>query len=398
MYNFKKFILFLLLFCTTTCFAQTTKPKPSFSINGVNIKQLLTKRVNNDYNTGIAIAVITAKDYHYYFFGKLSKTPDAPNVNKNTLFALGSLTRVFNSALVSQLAIEKKIVLNDTIKNYLSPALHPGLAVKNAAILNQWLTKQTKLSYKKILQTKILTPLQLNNTVYTLSPEQKSNVAQGYNAAEKPVSVSALTELNTTEGLYSSAGDLAKFVAANMGVWKTPLYTALQIAQQLNWQIDSKHHLFWQGGETNGFSSFIGFDTKQKLGVVVLTNADNSLYTNNLAMHILYPKLKLLPIYRSKSISQNLLKTYSGYYTVKQHTCIKISATKNALIVNVMPERNNEAFTIYPMNHKTFFSKTDNAIFHFIQDKQGNILGVELNQQGQKSTAFKLTVNHCPAI
>src|SRR3989339_222604 len=269
----------------------------SFLINGVNIKQLLTDQVKQGYSTGIAIAVVTHQNYHYYSFGKLNHSAKAPDVSQDTLFNIGSLANLFHSALVAKFALAQKVKQVSALNQ-----------------VNQQLSEQDQSSYENFLSANILMPLQLTNTTYDLSPEQVDEAAQGYDATDKSV------ETDTNDTLYSSASDLAKFLAANMGAWKTPLETALRISQQLSWQIDDTRHLFWQSSQGNGFSAFIGFDTQQQMGVIVLTNSSNSLYTNNLAMHILYPNTKLLPIHTTAKISSTILQNYEGYYSAEKNT------------------------------------------------------------------------------
>src|SRR3990167_3128954 len=70
-----------------------------------------------EYFSGIALSVY--KPGHVtknYYIGQVSHDKHSPNMNGDTLFEIGSITKSFTAAMVLQLENEKKIHLSDTLK------------------------------------------------------------------------------------------------------------------------------------------------------------------------------------------------------------------------------------------------------------------------------------------
>ena len=71
----------------------------------------------------------------------------------------------------------------------------------------------------------------------------------------------------------------AHVVAARAGAWRRTLATRrparrLPIEIALGWHIDKAHdgEIVWHNGGTGGYRTFIGFDPRARIGVVVLSN------------------------------------------------------------------------------------------------------------------------------
>jgi CubicO group peptidase (beta-lactamase class C family) len=133
------------------------------------------------------------------------------------------------------------------------------------------------------------------STRVTLSPEMMARLARGHNNKGKLVANWDLGVLVGCGGIRSTANDLLKYVAANVGLTTSPLKPLM-----LDMQVIRHHNAFdptgttrgntampWMdtgvfqppgmdllghGGGTGGYSTFIGFDKKQRRGIVVLSN------------------------------------------------------------------------------------------------------------------------------
>jgi hypothetical protein len=53
--------------------------------------------------------------------------------------------------------------------------------------------------------------------------------------------------------------------------------------------------LVWHNGGTNGYRSFVGFYSKSRIGVVVLSNAQTTAGVDDIGKHLLNARAPLLP-------------------------------------------------------------------------------------------------------
>jgi serine-type D-Ala-D-Ala carboxypeptidase/endopeptidase len=83
------------------------------------IKELINEHVDkNKTNAAIAIGFIDPNGTQFYGHGKLSNTSNA-TVNQNTIFAIGSNTKVFTTILLADMVNKGLIKLDDPIEKYL---------------------------------------------------------------------------------------------------------------------------------------------------------------------------------------------------------------------------------------------------------------------------------------
>ena len=72
----------------------------------------------NKTNAAIVIGIIDPNGTQFYSLGKLSKANNS-NVNENTIFAIGSITKVFTTILLADAVQEGLIKLDDPVDKYL---------------------------------------------------------------------------------------------------------------------------------------------------------------------------------------------------------------------------------------------------------------------------------------
>ncbi len=221
--------------------------------------------------------------------------------------------------------------------------------------------------------------------------------------------------LEAAGALQSTGEDLAKFVAANMGLKKTPLYPAMQLCHKpihnegaplvdfdfpgtetlqigLGWNIDEEHGVIWKNGNFPNYTSFIGFNPKTKRGVVVLANTGNIAYTDNLALHLLNPELALLPLYTEVDVPKETLDSYAGRYRVSDKTYYSFQSEDNHLMAHHITAMGTSGpFNIYPMSDHEFFGRVDNAVFTF-SEEQGKMT-LTLQEGGEKKTGIRVSAD-----
>ena len=113
-----------------------------------------------------------------------------------------------------------------------------------------------------------------------------------------------LTALAGAGALRSTANDLMTFLAAAMGLSATPPTPGADFAatlavtrpsptpnmsQALGWEIlhTPAGDIVEHGGGTGGYHTFIAYNPKTKVGVVMLTNAETMNGGDDIALHIL---------------------------------------------------------------------------------------------------------------
>jgi len=311
---------------------------------------------------GIVVGVIDAKGRRIIAYGTLAKDDKRP-LNGDTIFEIGSITKVFTSLLLMDMAEKREVSVTDAVSKYLPAeakaperngaritlqdlATHrSGLPAEpfpmtnpyytftieqfydflagykltrdvgsqfeysniGVALLGHALSLRARISYEELIKTRILGPLGMRDTQITLPPETKTRLAVGHDSDLKAVpnlDSSTRVPLAPAGALLSSANDLLRFLAANLGYTKTPLASAMAAALSIrwptlpsmtgmeiayNWIVQTKNgkSIIWHNGATPGYRAFVGFDSKSRTGVVVLSNRFWPSLPDDLGRHLL---------------------------------------------------------------------------------------------------------------
>ena len=84
-----------------------------------NLKNLIRTLVDNDTNAALVIGLVDSKGTQFYGYGKTSDRTNAPLVNENTIFDIGSITKTFTTTLLADMTNEGILNLEDPLENYL---------------------------------------------------------------------------------------------------------------------------------------------------------------------------------------------------------------------------------------------------------------------------------------
>ena len=105
----------------------TTHKEPPNSTSSFEITDEIKAHINallesNGTNAAIVIGIVDPNGTQFYSIGKVS---DANNttVDQNTIFAIGSNTKVFTTVLLAEMVEDGLIKLNDPIDKYLPPSV-----------------------------------------------------------------------------------------------------------------------------------------------------------------------------------------------------------------------------------------------------------------------------------
>ena len=252
------------------------------------IRRILAQRVDERHNAvGMVAAVIEPSGTRIVTYGRLAKD-DARPLNGDTVFEIGSVSKVFTALLLADMAQHGEVKLDDPISKYLPegvrapqrngkeitlaelgthtsglPRLPGNFTSKDVAnpyadysadklyaflksyqlprdpgekweysnlatgLLGHLLSLRAGKDYETLVVSRIAAPLGMASTRITLTPEMKERMASGYNASLQPAPLWDFQALAGAGALRSTANDLVTFLAANLGYKKSALQPAL---------------------------------------------------------------------------------------------------------------------------------------------------------------------------
>ena len=263
----KPIITFLILAFCLSLNAQNKKLEKA-------INKFLLMEADSEVKAGISVGVIDHDYQKTFSSGEVSKDSNIPP-NGNTVFELGSCTKVFTATLIAILKEDGKLKYEDDISKYLDklyfedkditvldllthysgisrfPSNLPerdengsspynnytykGLlnylkkhkktardqriylySHTNYVLLTLIIEKITKQKYEQVLSDKILKPLKMTNTAFQIDETNQSQFAQGYDAYHKPVEKLETEVFKGALGLKSTTNDMMLFLNAQL--------------------------------------------------------------------------------------------------------------------------------------------------------------------------------------
>ncbi len=249
------------------------------------IREILKKRIDRQkQSVGIVVGVIEPAGRRIIACGSLANGDPRP-LDGDTIFEVGSVTKVFTSLLLADMVNRNEVALRDPVHRYLpknvslperngksitlldlsthSSGLPPlpvnvnpqaDLSVKDlyrflsnctlprdpgseyeysnlgAGLLGHLLASSAGTDYESAIATRIARPLNMSSTGIKLPPSMNDRVATGHNAILAPVPNSDIpTPLAGAGALRSSANDMLTFLEAVLGYKESPLAPAMKM-------------------------------------------------------------------------------------------------------------------------------------------------------------------------
>jgi CubicO group peptidase (beta-lactamase class C family) len=272
-------------------------------------------------------------------------------------------------------------------------------------LLGQALALKAGMSYEELIRRRVLEPLEMRDTAIVLPERLMKRLAVGTDAALSPVKNWAFDALAGAGAIRSTTNDMLKFVAAAMGLGKTPLRAAFDRMLQtrrptgtpdldiaLGWHIWKKYgtEIIWHNGGTGGYRSFAGFDPAKKKGVVVLCNT--SFGVDDLGLHALEPQWPVAhfrpPVERKAvPVDAKTLESLVGEYELRPGFTLTVSVTAGKLFMRATGQA---MFEYLPESPTEFFHKTADIQISFVKDASGVVTGLVLHQDGFDREAKKI--------
>ncbi len=445
-------LLFLLALLLPAAHAQPAADLPEAVVSNVQA------RVDAGENEGVVVAVVDEEGARTFSLGRRSaERPEAPDAR--TVFEIGSVTKVFNAILLAEMAARGEVALGDPIAGYLpdsvqtsfgdrvtlehlathtsglprlpsnfaatvtdpanpyadytvedlyaflashelerEPGAEAAYSNLGAGLLGHLLARHVGMNYGALLHERVLDPLGLDDTVIALSDGQRERLAPGHSEGRGTASWDFPT-LAGAGALRSTADDMLRFLAANLGLVETPLEGVMQttharrggiagdsLSAGLGWMIREADggELVWHNGGTGGYRSFVGFDPEARRGVVVLTNSDRGL--DDVGFHLLDPAIPLETPRATADVAPEVLERYVGQYQLAPGFFITVTLDGGRLYGQATGQ---QAFRLYPASETEFFLKAVEAEVTFTVE-DGEVRGLVLHQGGRDMPGQKV--------
>ncbi|MEO6773741.1 MAG: serine hydrolase domain-containing protein [Kofleriaceae bacterium] len=322
----------------------------SGSAHRAAVAAIVKPLIDAQITTGIVVGLYDAGKTEIYGFGK---GPDGAPPTGTTLFEIGAITQIYTDLMFADAIQRREVTLDTDLSELLPPGvtvptakgldvtlgmladhtsglprLPPSLArgmnpqdpyagydedrlyadlthaslvtppgsqvlvsTFGAGALGFVLGKKLGGGVTNVIEGRVLAPLGLASTFFTVPVAAKGRRAVGSNLDLQPVPNWTWDALAGAGGLISTASDQLALIDAELDAAsgsKQPLRAAMRLTQEdqlpgqasanegLGWQIDGSGR-FWHNGGTGGFRAFVGFDPKLRRGVVILSSSAVSL-------------------------------------------------------------------------------------------------------------------------
>jgi serine-type D-Ala-D-Ala carboxypeptidase/endopeptidase len=329
----------------------------------VEIKQILVDRIDARHQSvGIVVGVIDPTGRRIVSYGHLDEGDPRP-LNGDTVFEIGSITKVFTSLLLADMMLRGELALDDPVGKHLPasvtmptrggqqitlidlathrsslPRLPDNFSPKDTAnpyadytveqlyeflntytltrdvgvrhqysnlgggLLGHVLAHRAGMDFEALVRQRITGPLGMKDTAIALSPDMKARLAVGHDGRMKQAKNWDIPTLAGAVALRSTANDLLRLLAAELGFVDTKLKSAMaaQLAVRrpgaaagteiaLGWYVSEIQTttVIRHNGITGGYRSYIAFDPRARTGVVVLSNAYTRTGPDDIGRHVL---------------------------------------------------------------------------------------------------------------
>ena len=430
------------------------------------VQQILKQRIEVEKRgVGIVVGLVNAKGNQVFAQGSLNQAGTAAKPDGNTVFEIGSVTKVFTSLILADMVGQGEVALEDPVSKYLpntvtmptrdgreirlldlathtsalprmptnlSPAdignpyadytvvqmyaflsdckLTRDIGVKceysnlGVGLLGHVLALRAGTDFESLVATRITKPLGMSGTAIALTPDMKKRLAPGHDEALSEVKNWDLPTLAGAGALRSTVNDMLILIEANMGKIKSKLLDAMALQQitrnesevpnmsmALGWHKLKSfgEEVVWHNGQTGGYHSFIGFDKRRGVGVVVLANAATDI--DDIGFHLLDNRYPLNKITATKArtaikVDSKILDKYVGEYEIIPTFVISITKEGDRLFLQATGQERAE---IFAESNSKFFLKIVDAQISFVEDAKGNVIKLFLHQGGANQPAKK---------
>jgi len=261
-----------------------------------SVKAVIRDNVNNGKHQSLFVGIIDENDVEYYYYGDIAKGENP--IDENTLFEIGSVTKVFTTMILADMVEKGEVNLNDPIEKFLPedvstpskngrtitlfdlathssglPRMPDGFPITDMdeqfqydreemydslskvelsreigsqyeysnfgfSLLGHILSLQAGQSYEELLQERVLDKFGMDSTCVKQCDDLRDRFANPHFLGF------AANELNLSEDMVgageirSSGKDMLSFLSYVMGLEDSDLRSSFELTQKVNRQID----------------------------------------------------------------------------------------------------------------------------------------------------------------
>jgi len=282
-------IILLISFVTLQC--QLSPEKTDKKGLPAEVVETIERRIEEGLTPSIALAIIDSSGVKFFNFGKTAK--NGQEVDENTIYEIGSISKVFTGILLAQQVLDGDLKLEDEINNFLPddikvpvmgdteitfgnltdhtsgfPRMSNNFSPSNPqnpyadytvdqmyeyisnyqavrtvgseyeysnlaqGLLGHLLAMNKGRTYEDLMVQTIAYPLEMKNTRIELTQRMKENLALGHSEG-KVVENWDIPTLAGAGAIRSSTSDMAKFISANLGYMNSSLMEAMELSHQI---------------------------------------------------------------------------------------------------------------------------------------------------------------------
>jgi len=263
-----------------------------------SVKAVIRDNVNNGKHQSLFVGIIDENKAEYYYYGDTAK--DENPIDENTIFEIGSVTKVFTALILADMVEKGEVSLNDPIDKFLPEeistpskngrtitlfdlATHssglPRMPDKfpisdvdeqfqydreemydslskvelsrdigseyeysnfGVALLGHILSLKADQSYEELLQERVLDKLRLESTCVKHCDDLRDRFAKPHVLGFAANELNLSDEMSGGGEIRSSGKDMLSFLSYAMGLKDSDLRSSFELTQKVNRQIDDK--------------------------------------------------------------------------------------------------------------------------------------------------------------
>ena len=254
------------------------------------IEKVIQERVDGGYSMSIVVGVLDENGFKFYNYGRTAKN-STQDVNENTIYEIGSITKVITTLILADMVEEGELSLDDPIDKFLPrelkiplrngkkitlkhlathtsglPSMPENFAPKDLRIpyvdytvgdmydflshytltrdigaqyeysnlgiglLGHILASKSNMIFEQLVVKRICNELGLINTTISLTPQQQALLAKGH-VGDIEVTNWDFLASEGAGALRSTASDMLTFLSAEIGLKESRLYSAMEKTQ-----------------------------------------------------------------------------------------------------------------------------------------------------------------------
>jgi CubicO group peptidase (beta-lactamase class C family) len=262
-------------------------------------------------------------------------------------------------------------------------------------------------TYQQVITDRVLKPLNMQDTFVDVPASHMKLLSDGHDASLNKAKHWQLPTLAGAGAIKSNITDMALYLKANLN--QKPLGDVIALTHKLTtnakaqgasvglaWFISEHKNgaYLWHNGGTGGFRSFMGFDQKNKKGIVILENTVNGMdalgnaYLTGTLAKLKSDTLDVVTVEESK------LKRLNGHYELVPGFIMHVTNDAGQLYIQATGQGR---FPVTAKSELEFVNVEAQARITFELDSAGDAKSLTLHQGGASRVALKLAQDKIPA-